>query len=252
MNTILFIEVSPRGKESASRTVADTLAARLSALYPSATLVRHDLAADHPPHLDDITLRAISTKDADEAERLKEVARRSDELTNELLEADLLVIATPMWNFGIPSTLKAWIDLVVRPGRTFQYADGGVVGLAKDKKAILVLASGGVFTEGPWRPWDFVEPYLRQILGFIGIADIRTVRAEGMNIPDFAIDAVPKGNKAVEQGAGGAPRQRARGRAARRVHETVRSVFRERRVHCRSTVPGAAARRHDPLLHGRG
>jgi FMN-dependent NADH-azoreductase len=71
--------------------------------------------------------------------------------------------------------------------------------LAKDKKAILVLASGSVFTEGPWRPWDFVEPYLRQILGFIGIADIRTVRAEGMNIPDLAIDAVPGGNKAVEQ-----------------------------------------------------
>jgi hypothetical protein len=102
MNTILFIEVSPRGKESASRAVADALAARLSALYPSAKLVRRDLAADHPPHLDDITLRAISTKDADEAERLKEVARRSDQLTNELLEADLLVIATPMWNFGIP------------------------------------------------------------------------------------------------------------------------------------------------------
>jgi FMN-dependent NADH-azoreductase len=199
MNTILFIEVSPRGKESASRAVADTLAARLSALYPSAKLVRHDLAADHPPHLDNITLRAISTKDADEAERLKEVARRSDQLTNELLEADLLVIATPMWNFGIPSTLKAWIDLVVRPGRTFQYADGGVVGLAKDKKAILVLASGGVFTEGPWRPWDFVEPYLRQILGFIGIVDVQTVRAEGLNIPDLAIDAVPKGNKTVEQ-----------------------------------------------------
>jgi FMN-dependent NADH-azoreductase len=199
MNTILFIEVSPRGKESASRAVAGTLAARLSTLYPSAKLVRHDLAADQLPHLDDITLRAISTKDADEAERLKEAAYRSDQLTNELLEADLLVIATPMWNFGIPSALKAWIDLVVRPGRTFQYADGGVVGLATDKKAILVLASGGVFTEGPWRPWDFVEPYLRQILGFIGIADIRIVRAEGMNIPDLAIDAVPKGNKAIER-----------------------------------------------------
>ena len=88
-----------------------------------------------------------------------------------------------MWNFGIPSALKAWIDLVVRPGRTFRYADGGVLGLAKGKRAILVLASGGVFTEGPWRPWDFVEPYLRQILGFIGIVDVQTVRAEGMTSP---------------------------------------------------------------------
>jgi FMN-dependent NADH-azoreductase len=130
---------------------------------------------------------------------LKEAARQSDQLTDELLESDLLVIATPMWNFGIPSALKAWIDLVVRPGRTFRYADGGVLGLAKDKKAILVLASGGVYTEGPWRAWDFVEPYLRQILGFIGIVDVQTVRVEGMNIPLLAASAVPKANKAVEE-----------------------------------------------------
>jgi FMN-dependent NADH-azoreductase len=130
---------------------------------------------------------------------LREAARPSDQLTDELLEADLLVIATPMWNFGIPSALKAWIDLVVRPGRTFQYSDGGVLGLAKNKKAILVLASGGVFSEGPWRPWDFVEPYLRQILGFIGIVDVQTVRVEGMNLPLLAVDAVAKANKAVEE-----------------------------------------------------
>lgn len=198
MDTILFIEASPRGKDSASRSVSDTLAARLAGRYPSARLVRRDLAAERLPHLDDITLRAISTKDAAEAERLKEATRQSDRLTDELLAADLLVIATPMWNFGIPSALKAWIDLVVRPGRTFRYADGGVQGLAQGKKAILVLASGGVFTDGPWRPWDFVEPYLRQILGFIGIAEVQTVRVEGMNIPDLAGDAMPKANKAVE------------------------------------------------------
>ncbi|NEI73932.1 FMN-dependent NADH-azoreductase [Rhizobium lusitanum] len=198
MKRILMIEVSPRGGESASRAVADTLAARLAALHPSAELTRRNLAAEHLPHLDETTLRAISTKDPVEAGNLNEAARRSDHLTDELLNCDLLVIATPMWNFGIPSALKAWVDLVVRPGRTFQYGGEGVVGLAKDKKAILVLASGGVFTEGPWRPWDFVEPYLRQILGFIGITDVQTVRAEGMNIPTLARDAVPKARKAVE------------------------------------------------------
>jgi FMN-dependent NADH-azoreductase len=71
--------------------------------------------------------------------------------------------------------------------------------VAKDKRAISLLASGGVFTEGPWRSWDFVEPYLPQILGFVGIADLQTVRAQGMNIPELAIDAVPRGNKAVEE-----------------------------------------------------
>jgi FMN-dependent NADH-azoreductase len=198
MKQILMIEVSPRGRGSASRSVADTLATRLAGLYPAAKLIRRDLAAEPPPHLDDITLRAISTKDPVEAEQLKAAARLSDHLTDELLESDLVVIATPMWNFGIPSALKAWIDLVVRPGRTFRYADGGVVGLAKDKRAVLVLASGGVFTEGPWLPWDFVEPYLRRILGFIGIVDVQTVRAEGGNLPLLAAEAAPGANKAVE------------------------------------------------------
>jgi FMN-dependent NADH-azoreductase len=103
-----------------------------------------------------------------------------------------------MWNFGIPSSLKARIDHVVRAAKTFNYAGVAVEGLAKGKKAILVLASGGVFSEGPWKSWDFVEPYLRQILGFIGIDDVQTVRAEGMNIPPLAIHAVPNGEKAVE------------------------------------------------------
>jgi len=199
MKQILMIEISPSGRDSASRAVADRLAARLGDLYPSAKLVRRDLAAEPLPHLDGITLQAISTKDPAEAARLQEAARQSDQLTDELLASDLLVIAMPMWNFGIPSALKAWIDLVVRPGRTFQYADDSVLGLAKGKKAILVLASGGVFTDGPWRPWDFVEPYLRQILSFIGIVDVQTIRVEGMNIPALAPDAVPKANKAVEE-----------------------------------------------------
>ena len=198
MTQILLIEVSPRETGSASRAVADVLAARLLARYPSARLIRRDLVAEPLPHLDGTTLRAITARDPIEAASLKAAARQSDILTDELLASDLLIIATPMWNFGIPSALKAWIDLVVRPGRTFQYADGGVLGLAKDKKAILVLASGGVFTGGPWQPWDFVEPYLRRILGFIGIPDVQTVRVEGMNIPELAISAVPKAKDAVE------------------------------------------------------
>lgn len=116
---------------------------------------------------------------------------------SQLLE-DLLVIACPMWNFGIPSSLKAWIDYVVSAGKTFNCTGAGVEWLAKGKKAILVLASGGVFSKGPWKSWDSVEPYLRQILGFIGIEDVQTVRAEGMNIPPLAIHAAPNGEKAVE------------------------------------------------------
>ncbi len=199
MKNILMIEVSPRGRDSASRTVSDNLAERLARRHPGAKILRHDLAVEHLSHLDGPTLRAISTKDPEEAEKLKAMAHQSDQLTKELLESDLLVLATPMWNFGIPSALKAWIDLVVRPGKTFQYSDGSVLGLAKGKRAILILASGGVFTEGPWRSWDFVEPYLRQILGFIGIVDVETVRVEGMNIPSLAQTAVMRANRAVKE-----------------------------------------------------
>jgi FMN-dependent NADH-azoreductase len=198
MKRILIVESSPRGPESASRTLAGKVRARLEALYPEARIVERDLAHVNVPHLDESTLKAMTTRDPVEAGTLKDALHLSDELTEELLSSDLLVIASPMWNFGIPSSLKAWIDHVVRAGKTFNYAGAGVEGLAKGKKAILVLASGGVFSEGPWKPWDTVEPYLRQILGFIGIDDVQTVRAEGMNIPPLANYAVPNGEKAVE------------------------------------------------------
>jgi len=198
MKQILIVESSPRGAESASRQLTDKLRERLKTLYPEAKLVEHDLAKDPLPHLDYQTVRAIFTRDRTEAESLKEVLRLSDQHTDDVLSSDLLVIASPMWNFGLPSSLKAWVDHIVRPGKTFRYTGNGAEGLAVRKKAILVLASGGVFTEGPWKSWDTVEPYLRLILGFIGITDVQTVRAEGMNIPALAPYAIPAGATAIE------------------------------------------------------
>ncbi|MDR3607784.1 MAG: FMN-dependent NADH-azoreductase [Oligoflexia bacterium] len=199
MKQILIIEVSPRTGVSASRKVTEKLSARLRAEFPDAKLVYRDLAKDKTPHLDDSTLKAISSKDPVEIQANRESGRLSDQLIDELLSSDLLVIATPMWNFGIPSSLKAWIDFVVRAGKTFSYTESGVSGLAKNKKAILVIASGGVFSDGPWKPFDFVEPYLRHILRFIGIEDVQTVRVEGLNIPSLAGAAVPNAEAAVER-----------------------------------------------------
>jgi len=193
MKQALIVEVSPRGSKSAGRTVTQMLMNRMKARSPEVIFVRRDLAQDALPHIDHGTLKAISSKDPAEIQANEESAQLSDTLTDELLASDILVIATPMWNFGVPSLLKAWIDLVVRPGRTFNYKEMGVVGLARHKKAILVLASGGVFTDGPWKSWDFVEPYLRAVLGFIGIEDVQTIRVEGTNIP--ALAAVSSGNR---------------------------------------------------------
>jgi FMN-dependent NADH-azoreductase len=88
---------------------------------------------------------------------------------------------------------------VVRPGKTFRYGDAGVDGLARGKRAILVIASGGVFTDGPWKPWDHVEPYLRQILKFIGIENVQIVRVEGLNVPPLAASAIPNAEKAINE-----------------------------------------------------
>lgn len=198
MTQILIIESSPRCAESASRQLAGKVRGRLSAIYPEARFVERDLAKSSLPHLDYQTVKAIFTKDPAEKESMKEALLLSDQLTEEVLNSDMLIIASPMWNFGLPSSLKAWIDHIVRPGKTFRYVGAGVEGLAQGKRAILVLASGGVFTQGPWKSWDTVEPYLRQILGFIGITDVQTVRAEGMNIPALAPHAIPAGQHTIE------------------------------------------------------
>ena len=198
MQKILIVESSPRGKESASRQLTEKLRERLKSIYPTAEVMERDLVSNPLPHLSYEVVKGIFTKDAEEAVSLKDALRLSDELTEELLTADLLVIAAPLWNFGLPSSLKAWIDHIVRPGKTFKYLPAGVEGLAKEKKAILILASGGVFTEGPWKAWDSEEPYLRLILSFLGITDVQTVRAEGMNISALAANAIPAGAKAIE------------------------------------------------------
>jgi FMN-dependent NADH-azoreductase len=116
------------------------------ARFPEAKIVQRDLAKDKIPHMDYSTPKAISSKDPVEVQANNESARLSDQLTDELLASDLLVIANPMWNFGIPSLLKAWIDLVVRAGRTFNYAENGVVGPAKNKKARLTACAAEAFS----------------------------------------------------------------------------------------------------------
>lgn len=194
MRQILIVESSPRGAESASRNLTNKVKERLGAEHPDARIVVRDLAEGSPPHLDQSAVNSMFAH----VESRKVALRLSDLLTDEFLSSDLVVIASPMWNFAIPSSLKAWIDHIVRPGRTFRYAGEGVEGLATGKRAILLLSSGGVFSDGPWKDWDAVEPYLRRILGFIGIQDVQIARAEGMNIPPLATYAIPNGHKAVE------------------------------------------------------
>lgn len=191
MSNILFVTSSPRGEQSHSTRVASKLVDRLVGADPQAVVTRRDLHSDPLPHIGEAfaigSRKPAEARTADEAE----VVAVSDAAVDELLAADTIVIATGMINFGITSTLKAWVDNVLRAGRTFRYTDAGPEGLAKGKKAYLVIASGGVYSEGPAASFDHAEPYLRTVLGFIGITDVETIRIEGVALgPDVEQKAV--------------------------------------------------------------
>jgi len=180
MKNILFIQSSPRGLESYSQKVARSVVDDLENRYPDAKVVVRDLAQNPPPHVGEAFVGGISTGPEQRTPEQTKALALSDVLIDELTAADVIVFAVPMHNFGPPSTLKAWIDHVVRVGRTVSYSSQkGPEGALKGKRVILVLARGGVYSDGPAKPLDFQEPYLRAILGFIGLTDIDVVRVEG-------------------------------------------------------------------------
>lgn len=166
IKNILYIKSSILGDNSKTNEVLDHLYATWLKKHASAVHVTHDLGANPLPHLTGAHLAAAP---AEGLEALKE-----------LQEADTVVITAPMYNFGIPSALKAWVDHITKAGVTFRYTDAGPEGLLKGKRAILVVGTGGVYSEGPYKAADFVEPYLRTVLGFVGITDVTVVRVEGV------------------------------------------------------------------------
>ena len=180
MKNILLIQSSPRGSESSSQKVAQSVVNDLKARHPEAKVVVRDLAANPPPH---VGLPFITGMYAPAEHRTPDQVQAiafSDVLIDELFAADTIVIAVPMHNFTLPSTLKAWIDHVARAGRTFNYGSHGPEGLLKGKRVILVLARGGAYSSGPTKPLDFQEPYLHAVLGFLGITDVQVVHVEGV------------------------------------------------------------------------
>ena len=118
--------------------------------------------------------------------------RHPDETIAELLAADTIVIGAPLYNFGIASTLKAWIDHIARAGITFRYSAAGPEGLVKGKTVYVAFASGGIYSEGPLTAYDFVAPYLRTVLGFLGMTDVTVVRVEGTAVPELKDAALAK------------------------------------------------------------
>jgi FMN-dependent NADH-azoreductase len=190
MTNILILDSAATGEASVSRRLTDGLAETIRRRHPAARIVRRDIGADPVPHLDGETTAAIRGGEA-ETRTAREAVALSDRLVAELKAADLIVIGAPMYNFGMPSTLKAWFDHVLRAGITFRYSEAGPEGLVKGKKAIVVETRGGLYSEGPAAAMDSQEPHLRTMLGFMGIEDVTFVRAEKLGFgPEAAAAAI--------------------------------------------------------------
>lgn len=174
---VLAVTSSALGDASASNKLVNDTIAQLTARNPGLQLVSRDLGNGQVPHLDLDGATAI--RGGEPANAAQAAAQKlSDELIAEVKAADVLVIGAPMYNFGIPSTLKAWFDHVLRAGVTFRYTEAGPEGLMTGKRAIVVATRGGLYSEGPAKAMDSQEPHLRTMLSFIGITDITFVYAE--------------------------------------------------------------------------
>lgn len=178
---VLKITSSARGQVSESTRLADNYITALRAVQPELKVVTRDLATDALPHIDGNVLGAFFTPAEQRTAEQQALIARSDALVAELLAADAIVLAVPMYNFGIPSTLKAYFDWIARAGVTFKYTPTGPVGLLADKPVTVFAARGGLY-QGT--PHDTQTGYLKDFLGFIGLKSVEFVYAEGLNMGD--------------------------------------------------------------------
>jgi FMN-dependent NADH-azoreductase len=179
MSSILLVTSSPRGDESLSTKIANEFVDKLKASNPGSTVVARDLGKTPIAHLDTVTTSAIKKQPADRSAAEAAAVIESDKLTQELLAADTVVLATGLINFNIYSSLKSWIDNVARAGLTFRYTAEGPEGLATGKKVYVVLSSAGIYSEGPAMGMNHAVPYLKTVLGFMGMTDVEVIYVEG-------------------------------------------------------------------------
>lgn len=193
---ILHIISSPRGQASFSIQLGNAIVERLLVKYPGSAVKTHNLTNAPFPHLEAAHLDSFLVQPEKRTTSQHAAAKHSDEAIAELLDADMIVIGVPMYNLGIHSTLKAWLDHVMRAGVTFAYDENGPKGLVHNKKAYLAISTGGIYSDGPMKSYDFTAPYLTKVLNLIGITDVTTFRVEGVAVPEMKSEAL---DKAIEK-----------------------------------------------------
>jgi len=185
---LLHIDSSPLAGNSVSRQLTERIVAHWRATHPRTTVEYLDLAKDAPTHLN---IDSLGFRAGPNAGGLSEVQRRENEISEKLvsqfLAADVVVVGAPMYNFSVPTQLKAWIDRIAQAGRTFTYTDKGPKGLAGGKTVIVASTRGGVYSTNPALVGlDHQESYLKTVFGFLGVTDVQFVRAEGVAMGDAA------------------------------------------------------------------
>jgi FMN-dependent NADH-azoreductase len=182
---LLHIDSSALGGASVSRALTRKTVAQWQASHPGTTVEYLDLAVDAPNHLNQDSLGFRLGQEATTEVQKRENAV-SEKLVSQFLAADVVVVGAPMYNFTVPSQLKAWIDRIAQAGRTFRYTEKGPEGLAGDKTVIVVSSRGGMYAGTPGEVMDHQESYLKTVFGFFGVTDLRFVRAEGAAMGDEA------------------------------------------------------------------
>lgn len=182
MSTLLHIDSSARYTGSLTRQLSAAYVEQWQAKNAGGKVVQRDLASHILPHITEAMIGAYFTPADQRSAEQQAIIAESDKLVDELVAADTLVIGVPMYNFAPPSAFKAWVDHISRVGRTFSYGANGPTGLLTGKRAIVILSSGGVYSEGPAQPLDFNGTYIRSVLGFLGITDVELITAEGVSM----------------------------------------------------------------------
>ncbi|OOQ60309.1 FMN-dependent NADH-azoreductase [Mucilaginibacter pedocola] len=193
MKKILHIISSPKGEQSFSIRLGNAIIEKVKEANPGSTVRTRNLAQQPFPHLEEATLAAFYTPADSHTEENKEALKNSNEAIAEIWDADIIVIGAPLWNFGIPSVLKAWIDHIARAGVTFKFSAAGAEGLIKGKTVYVAMASGAIYSAGAYQAFDFVSTYLKGFLGFLGMTDLKVFRVEGSAFPGQAELALQRG-----------------------------------------------------------
>jgi len=192
MKNILHIISSPRTEASASRKLGNAIVEKIQEKYSDVVLTERDLTKSSVPLLEEEHINVFFSPEETHNPEQQKINQYSQKLISELKEADIIVVDSPMYNFSIPASLRAYFDFTSRAGYTFKYDENGPQGLLNNKKLYIAFTSGNIYSDGPHQTLDSNVPYVKNIFGFYGVTDVSVVRAEGLALPGIQENSLEK------------------------------------------------------------